>query len=223
MRLKRRPHNKRSRGSVSSFANDKIQYKGKSTGKCIVPFTRDREELKVFNIALTSIFNSVSSSNSIYNCSAAISQGTDFNVRIGRAIRIRAIRISGSLIGGQSNVALDEQRNSFRVVVGLVNVGATFTFSVTDMFDPRTRSGLKKIYYDKTMLMLSPGRDSVGYMPSGRQIELRIPVNHEQLYTGSSGSTQTDDSLIVSMVSDSSTTPNPGFVNGQLIIEFEDF
>lgn len=156
----------------------------------------------------------------------SILQGTDFTQRIGRAIKLTAFRLNGQLIGGQTNSAVDEQRNVFRIALVEMNAGvapAAATFNVESTIDPRYVPGLVKVWYDHLFSLVSPGRDSTGYMPACRAVSIpEIRLDKVISYTGTVASSESNTSFYAWFISDSIAVPNPGFENGSMQLQFTD-
>jgi len=126
------------------------------------------------------------------------------------------------LVGGQTNVVTDDSYNTFRIVVFSHTVGSTIAFTLTDLLDPRFNQGLRKVFYDKSFTLTSPGRDSTGYMPAVHKIEATIPLNFLQLYSGTGATAVSTEELAIGMVSDSVGVPNPGFESGSIALFYAD-
>jgi len=155
-----------------------------------------------------------------------IAQGLDFTERIGRAIIIKSVSFCGQLIGGQTNSAVDENRNIVRIAIVSMNPGtalAAATYNVESIIDPRYVSGLKHVYYDRFFSLDSPGRDTTGYMPACRQVSCpKIPIHLRVDYTSNIATSESDTSLWIWFISDSGAVPNPGFGSGAIACEFID-
>jgi len=187
-----------------------------------MPEFKGEVENKYVRYSLHTEFPSVSTTTERLDCCEGIAQGLGPNERIGDVVRVRQIRLSGFLVGGQTNVVTDDAYNSFRIVVFSHTVGSTITFSMTDLLDPRFNQGLRRVFYDQSFALPSPGRDSTGYMPAVRKIEIAIPLNFMQLYTGSGATAVAQEELAIGMVSDSVGVPNPGFESGSLAVCYAD-
>jgi hypothetical protein len=153
-----------------------------------------------------------------------IAQGTDYYQRIGRRIRITGIHANFQLIGGQANNAFDERNNVVRLAIveaapGAAAAGfALFTVGVTS--DCRVIPA-KRILYDRRFSLMSPGPDSVGYMPAGEEIAFRLRVNIPISYVNTIASSG-DTELYLLAVSDSAVSPHPYIANGTLSLIFSD-
>jgi len=155
-----------------------------------------------------------------------IAQGLDFTERIGRTIIIKSFQLMGQLIGGQSNSAVDENRNVFRIALVAMNPSvalAAATFSVESIIDKRYVPGLIKVYYDKMFSLASPGRDTTGYLPACKMVSIpRIPLNIRVEYTSNIATSESGTALWVWFISDSVAVPHPGFESGAMAIQYAD-
>ena len=108
-------------------------------------------------------------------------QGAGLSDRIGNKISITELSFSAVLVGGQSNLATDDNRNWFRLVMGIwKNSASGAASSHTPLYsnsypahlpiDKQTQPTLLIKCYDKTIVLNSPGRDSTGYMPAQKSI-----------------------------------------------------
>jgi len=187
--------------------------------------TRSGQELKFRAITLVGAFASVGTAGVPIRMSQ-IAQGLDFTDRIGRSIIIKSFRLDGQLVGGQTNSAVDEQRNVFRIALVEMNAGvalAAATFNVESIIDPRYVPGLKKVHFDQLISLASPGRDSTGYMPACRMVHIpRIPMNVKIDYTSNVATSESGSVLWAWCISDSNAVPNPGFESGAMLTEYVD-
>lgn len=155
-----------------------------------------------------------------------LSQGAASTQRIGNQIKLRGFYMKGTLLGGQVNGALDDNYNVVRIVVGLYDSSSTTPLTASSVvmsgaITPETVKGLIKKYVDKTVILRSAGRDSTGYLPAAAEVKKFVKCHPTIVYSGT-GATTAQRKLIVSMLSDSSASPNPGFVNGYRALWFED-
>jgi hypothetical protein len=183
-------------------------------------------ELKVFtNPIVSSGFNSISNGVSYLALDTLIVAGSDSNQRIGRSIRILWVDISGSLVGGQTNSVADDDYNFVRISLqGLQGglVWSSATYNVSSVLDPRNRPGLDHVYHDAYYTLVTPGKDSVGYINSVAAVRLHWNVNRVFTYTATTGGCNSPHELFLSMCSDSVGVPNPGFTNGSVCIYYTD-
>jgi hypothetical protein len=173
-------------------------------------------------------FNSVGTTPIGYDVTGAVVLGQDYINRIGRLISLQRLFISGQLVGGQSNSATDDNRNVFRILVAICDIGTTFTsavFTVNGTVDPRTMPGLRRVLYDRMFSLNSPGRDSAagGYMPATRMVRVALRVRDRVTYTiGAGVGLNSNEGIYIWMVSDSAAVPHPGFESGSYGITFTD-
>lgn len=179
-------------------------------------------ELKFYPQLLTTNLGSVSTAMSTQTLTGQIQIGTALTQRVGRSIHIKRISLDGILVGGQSNLATDDNRNTVRLVCAEMDVGASLSIAVGDILDPRTQRGIQRIYYDQLIFLQSPGRDSTGYMPAMRRVSISLPINRDLSYVtdGLNGESRTYFAWF--MVSDSLLAANPGFTSGATLTEYTD-
>lgn len=186
---------------------------------------RRNVENKFWEQSLSTVFNSVGTTW-VETDVTAITQGSSIQGQIGREIKARGLQINGIIQGGQTNTAADDKINTFRIVVGLYDsTGATplQTASMTlgSYISPRTTRGMIRKYMDKVISLPTPGRDSTGYLPSTRAVKLWVKLS-EMIKKYADGPNSQNKRIVVSMLSDSSLVPNPGFTSGRLVLFYED-
>lgn len=154
-------------------------------------------------------------------------QGVSFDGgRVGNDIVVIGIAWEGVLMGGQTNVVLDDKYNIVRMLITECTPAALGTFnpSLVSSVSPRTFPGIKRVIHDETWTLASPGPDSVGYMPPTRHIKhsvkLNVPVSFSQANAGSGS--ETFQTLMVTLVSDSVIAPSPGFVSSKMTTFYTD-
>lgn len=190
----------------------------------VVPY-RPGFEQKFITNPLTTAFSSVSTSVSYIDLSALIGAGTDYYNRVGRQVTQQNLTLSGTLVGGQTNLATDDPYNVFRITVVKGNVGMTFpTWGLTQVLSADTILGLDRVLMDRFITLESPGRDSTGYVRAVKRVEFNISlpsvVTH---FTTAAAGSQNGETCYLVMVSDSSVVANPGFVDGSWVLRFADF
>lgn len=140
---------------------------------------------------------------------------------------VDAIDLDVSIEGGQSNLATDDSHNTVRlsIVMGepgtmaanmLANVGVS-TFLTT-----KSVQGLERVFFDRVLDLITPGRDSTGYLPAIKHLKVRVPIRHLLQYIGALGSTISFRTVGVFMVSDSSVPSHPGLTYGNLTMSYVD-
>lgn len=184
-------------------------------------------ENKFGNYDLTSAFGSVGNSWSETEFTN-IAQGTTVNQRVGQNITARALSINGVIAGGQVNLATDDKVNTVRMVLALWDSTTATPLSANaatiNSYISKEQSagrGLIKKYMDKVITLSSSGRDSTGYLPVVKHIRKFIKCRSYIRYTAS-GSTTASRKLILSIITDSSVVPHPGFTQGFMTFFYED-
>lgn len=203
--------------------------KAKAARSAKVPFglvvpSRPGLESKFITNPLTTAFSSVSTSVTYIDLAALVGAGTDYYNRVGRQITQQNLSVSGTLVGGQSNLATDDPYNVLRITVVKGNVGMTFgTWGLTQVLSADTILGLDRVLSDRFITLQSPGRDSTGYMRAVKRVEfnVRLPDVVTHFTTAAAGS-QNGETCYLVMISDSTVMSNPGFVDGSWVLRFSD-
>lgn len=177
---------------------------------------------------MTTNFSSVGSANWTELELNTIATGTAISERVGNEVKLMGFALDGTIVGGQSNLASDDNRNTFRIVLALWDATnavplATNGANLSSLITSRTVAGkgLIRKFIDKTFNLPSPGRDSTGYMPSMKRIHIFKKLYRIIKYYGSA-TTNGNNKLILSMISDSALVSHPGFVNGRWSLYFQD-
>lgn len=180
--------------------------------------------------ALVDNFGSISNSwSELVVCNPA--EGTQENQRVGRMITIRSLEIKGIICNGASGTLTDDPYNVVRVVVALWN-GADVSplgGGIANINSPITKTyfsggNLIRKYLDQYIPLEVTGTEKGqgdGYTPQLKQFKYYKKLNIK-LYYAANDQTLYDKLLIVSMISDSSAVPHPGFVAGYIKVTFED-
>jgi hypothetical protein len=190
--------------------------------------TTSGEEIKFYNFPLHSVFPSIGTTPQYSSVTAGVTNGTALPNRVGNSIRVKAFGFYGTLEGGQSNLATDDEYNVIRISlieVQYQTMAATITpgtYNVSSVLDPRTFPGLINVIHDEVITLSSPGRDSTGYMSAVKQLNVRKKLDLLVPYSGAAAYSDTSKSLVMLIVSDSAVVSNPGFVTGQEYVEFTD-
>lgn len=179
-------------------------------------------ELKQIAMNLHDYFASVSTAGQQYDITGLVAQGADYNQRIGRIIRAIQCSVTGTLVGGQSNSATDDTRNTIRISILVAEAGTAFTYGVSAILDPRAIQGVRRILYDRVFSLSTTGADSTGYLPAVREMHIGVPVGEQIVYRGTAVSTNNPLGVFMYMVTDSAAVPHPGFEDGTLSLSFTD-
>lgn len=181
-----------------------------------------------FNSGLLSLSHATVSSSWIEKDLTELTQGTAANHRIGDEVMVNNVGFEGVMVGGQSNNSLDDSRNIVRIVIAewdgrVATPLATNSATISDIIrkDEIVGKGLIRVLYDKVHLFTSYGRDSTGYMPTQKHIKFNKKLLKKIKYANAS-STEAQTRIIMSVISDSSLAPSPGFVQGRWYITFKD-
>lgn len=173
---------------------------------------------------MNTAFGSISTAISYLDVTALIGAGTDYFNRVGRQITLQSLTVSGTMVGGQSNLATDDPYNVVRISVVKGNVGMTFgVWGLTQVLSTDTVLGLDKVYMDSFLTLQSPGQASTGYMPAVKRVEFSVDLRHVVThFTTAAAGSQNGETCYLVMVSDSTVMPNPGFINGSWVLRFSD-
>jgi len=202
-------------GSQASFEN---QIAVRSSGST---------ELKFLPYVLNASFASVSSAGTTLDVGALIAQGTQSDQRVGRSVFVKDLVFDATLEGGQSNLATDDSHNTFRICVyaggpaALIAALATVG-SLSGWQGPENLSSCRRVLHDSVHELVSPGRDSTGYMPALKKFKCVVPVNRRLVYTGTAGSTVSFETIVLWMISDSAVPSHPGVTYGNFCLRFSD-
>jgi len=186
-------------------------------------------ETKVKEYQLSNTWGSVST-NWVENAiEGGIGQGEAGNERIGRSIQITEIELKGVLMNGVSNLITDDNRNLFRLVIGIWDNSTTPCQAVPVLMWEKVTKALNsegnimRILYDKTFSLCAVGRDSTGYLPMTRNVYYKKRFKPALKITWSDDTSDYPDKrLVVSMMSDSAAVSNPGFITGFLNLSYND-
>jgi len=185
-------------------------------------------EQKIIVRSLPSIFPSISTTW-VESELANIGQGTSLITRIGNQVRLIRGEIFGIICPGISGTAIDDSYNVLRIVIGvyrwsgvtpLATGGASLNAPVATNYNTAGRL-VRKLYDSYIPLSAATIGISSGYAPRPRNFSLRFPLKYTVVY-GSSDATQANMILVMSCISDSTTSPNPGFVSGYTRVYYTD-
>lgn len=183
-------------------------------------------KLRVDSMAVA--FGSVG--NSWTELSPLPAQGETLYTRIGNRIKIKSFEFTGVLVGGQVNGVADDAYNVLRCYIAiwdgtsatpLATNGASMNAYIATS-NPEGK-GLLRTLYDKTITLPCNGLDSTGYVPKPRIFKYRKYFkNGLNVEFRDTTDDLPDKRFVVSMITDSTAVPNPGFVTGYYKMEFED-
>lgn len=190
-----------------------------------------RPEVKYISRVLPTFFSSVANTWTELDVSN-IGQGTSVITRIGSRVLLRSISVHMIIAQGSNATALDDPWNVVRLILATYIAGASATplatagASINSVVqrNANTQGRLVTKYYDDyvPLEVASIERASGdGYAPSLKRVsftrKLNIPVTY-----GTDAATYADKILVLSMISDSTTTVNPGVIEGYSYLEFVD-
>jgi len=195
-------------------------------GQCRIPAAVP--EIKMVTRTLSSIFPSVGTAwveNDIGN----IGQGVTVFTRIGRRATLLYCEISGVLCQGDIGTTLDDPYNTVRVVIGLYKsavpvplntAGAVINSPITKELS--TNGLLIYKYIDRYIPMSAKCLGATaGYVPSTVSLNFRFRIGQTVIY-GADNANFADKVLVMSVISDSTVAPSPGFIAGYLRVGFRD-
>jgi hypothetical protein len=183
------------------------------------------KEIKFNANALSTVLGSISTTPTIVDVTSYIASGTATYQRIGSSVRAHTLKISGLLISGVSNGIYDDERNSVRISVVLAVPGTGFgggAYTLSTVLDSRSVQGVIRVLYDKIYNIVTPGRDSTGYLPGAKTLNITIPLPYDFQWYGGAAANVSTKSLMIVAVSDSASVPNPGFTSGAAVFSYCD-
>jgi len=161
-------------------------------------------------------------------------QGLTGATRVGRRIRLKYLKLYGIICQGSSGALLDDAYNATRIVVALWSGTSGTTPLQTSAFPmgyPLMKmtslpgNGLIRKYLDRYIALNSNGTEKGqgdGYVPGIRTFKWFKRFTNLYINFADDTYTYPDKRLQISMISDSSANPNPGFVTGHIVLCFED-
>lgn len=210
---------------ISIIANNKGR--GRNSRSNTIPqeavYCRDGE-IKFYTYDMSVQFGSITSSGTLVNVPDQIVISGDVNGRQGRVTKLLDFDVDGILAGGQSNLVTDDKENTLRVIIfdgvpGLTTGGLP---AINTTADPRYVNGLKHVYLDEYLMLVSPAPDSTGYMPAQTHYKRHFTLNRIQRYIGSGIGTTDVDTLYIYIISDSNLASHPGFIKGRMTLRWTD-
>lgn len=160
-------------------------------------------------------------------------QGAASTSRTGRQCFLHGIRIHGTLAGAQTNSALDDATNQFRIHIGIwdpdVATPPLGTVGTQDLViagqEPRNSTGkmLHRTLFDKTYLLQVKARDSTGYIPVQRQVKIHLRFRRPIKMSWTDEAVANPNKFVyIQMCSDSAAIPSPGFISGYYTWDFKE-
>jgi len=186
---------------------------------------------------LSVVFNSVGATWVELNLTR-ITQGTDLFARIGRRVNVRSIEIKGAIAQGAAGGAFDDPYNVMRIILGLWTGLAsansaplgTSNLNINSPISPWNASGavatyrMQRKYLDRYITFSSPSRaDETSLVPATRTFRYFKLFKRPMFIQYSDGTGDSADRFFtLSMISDSTAVPNPGFISGYVVLTYED-
>lgn len=162
-------------------------------------------------------------------------QGTTGIDRVGGRIRMKSLQITGIIANGSQESALDDPYNVVRIVIAMwkgnstVNpcTGTPMNQPIMKEIQAATGASLEWLFLDKYIPLQVTSTEKGGgdgYTPGLRTFKyyLKIPYKFSTVTFGDASITYPNRRIIMSVLSDSSATVNPGFVAGYAKWRFED-
>lgn len=194
-----------------------------------------RPELKrAFVLLADAAFNSISSAWREYDILGPVTASAAVNGRIGRTIQVHSYRLRGVLAGGAiGTLAADDYFDTIRLMIYVleqVKTGAALTpantagYSLSTPLNTVYMPQLKKVLYDKIIGMTNIPYGANLCSAATREIDYYHMFKKPLVvkYTGDTAN-YNQTQLQVSMVSDSTAVPHPGFTSGYIEITYYDF
>lgn len=189
-------------------------------------------EDKQISQVLHTNFGSIGTAWSEQNLST-IPQGDGQSQRLGNRIKIKSIEIKGTLWQGSNNTVADDYYNTVRIMLATwnnkqdtpcVTSGLTIDDPINRIYNGK--GYLRHKYLDKMIpLTVASDIDGAGakFVPSGRLVKYYKKFK-KPLFVQWTDDTNDypNQSLVLSMVSDSSAVTHPGFEIGYVAIKYED-
>jgi len=209
-------------------------YRRRRTGKPMVRrLIRAMAEHKQSTGALTSGWNSVSTAWTEVDLLAGIIEGGAITNRIGRKISITSLEIKGVLMGGAIGaITGDDMYNNIRMLIYVGN-GNKFGSAITPLATAGVSINtpirkyshnwvsrvLRNQYIGITNQPIDADTAAPGHRPYNVFIKFKKPLHIQ--FTGS-GTNTNQQQLWISMISDSTAVPHPGFTSGYFSVSWID-
>jgi len=173
-------------------------------------------------VDITSTFSSIGTLGTNYSFLQLITRGTQFYQRIGASIHVKFIRLSYTIVGGQSNLSTDDEYNT--VAIRMFLAPGTITLLVPPVCSMITATSTKSVhtYLSHEIKLQSFARNSTGYMPAVKHEEFTIPINRTFVWSQDEDDAYPMFRLVLQMISDSLVVSNPGVTTGKLATFYTD-
>jgi len=151
----------------------------------------------LFQVALGTAFNSISTTGDIYEIGSGIAQGDDYNNRFGTKILITHVNVKGILTpAGASTIPA-----VVRVTIIRLPSGAAFAANMQGSYSPIVTGTSLQVYYDKYYTVC--GGTTVGY---GTSVNVSKKLKWYQKYSTNAAFSTTGESLFLIIQSNLAAT-----------------
>lgn len=176
---------------------------------------------RAIQYSLTSTMSSISTTPVVLDLLTAITAGsTGYQRQTNRVIITRVI-MSGTLVGGQSNLVTDDPYNTVRLSLITATTAAAFSgYSMSNPLSPYINPGLLRVHHDRLIPLRVPAADSTGYIRAMMPHRFTIVINSTINYSSTGSGGIPSPNMFLLALSDSSLSPSPGFVSGCVVVEF---
>lgn len=192
-------------------------------------------EDKTWTLTLPSRFSSISSAWTEFSCFQP-EQGLNVDDRVGNRIRLKSILLKGVIAQGSSQIITDDAYNVVRIVIAiwkgqagitpLGTAGTTINQPVDHISLATQGAGLEKVLYDQFVTLQVTGTEKGegdGYTPQLKKwMFYHKWTKWNNINFGDNSVTYPDRRVVISMISDSAGSPNPGFIVGYMVFKWED-
>lgn len=187
---------------------------------------RLRPEHKYANTQLTASFSSVGNAWVEYDLLSPITAGTSpIAERIGRKISVIGVQIKGLLFGAATGFGgADDYFNSVRICVlgfhadkggSSLSPLSTAGIGINNPITRTNTAGLSHIFRDNLIALTNPPYGSNLCAPGHRSVNIFIRFRKPLVVDFTGGTAHYNQyQLYLSMISDSTAIPNPGFASG---------
>jgi len=189
-------------------------------------------EDKQYTESLSTNFGSISSGwNEV--AVTQLTQGDGMGQRVGNRIKVKSLEIKGVIASGSENSVADDPYNVVRCIIATWNDKqtspcATSALGIDSAINNITngKGYLRRKYYDKFIplsVASSCGTDNDKFVPNLKGFHYYKRFKKPLFIQFTSDTNDyPNQTLAISMVSDSGVVLNPGFVNGYISMRYED-